>query len=139
MACAARDIQICGAGVHHSMRLTALHHNLLFTALAALAALLLLSVVGWVRGGGAGQAQRALTGIVSLLLASEALLGVALLIGGARPLRPEIHAIYGALAALTLPAVALALRDAPPRSYHGGTALACVFLIAIALRALQTG
>ncbi|HMO59553.1 MAG TPA: hypothetical protein PKA05_14995 [Roseiflexaceae bacterium] len=120
-------------------RIAALHANLLTTIL-----LLVVVLIGWgmillIRNRPPPRAADALLAITTLLVAANALLGVALLTAGRRPAQLELHLIYGLIAALLLPAAHYYGRDHPPRARLLIMIAACGFLAAILLRALQTG
>jgi hypothetical protein len=120
-------------------RLIVLHANLLFTLLLVFGALALWGLLGAALRRGPGRLYLSVLLIGQLLLGAEALLGAALLLGGLRPASPELHVVYAVVALATLPAARRYVRDAPPRQQLLTYGLACLFLCALALRALETG
>jgi hypothetical protein len=120
-------------------RIATLHAALLFTILLVFGALALWGLVGGAMGRGPGRLYRSGLLIGQLLLAAEALLGVALLLGGLRPAQPELHVLYAAVALATLPGARRYVRDRAPRQQLLTYALACLFLCAVALRGVETG
>ena len=120
-------------------RITALHANLLFTILLVFGALTIWGLVEAARSRPPGALYLSALRIGELLLIAQALLGVALLAGGLRPARPELHVVYAVVAVVTLPAAQRYVRDRTPRQQMLTYALACLFLCAIVLRGVETG
>jgi hypothetical protein len=118
--------------------LLTMHSRLLFTVLLVLGGLALWGGLGYLRGRGPSQGYRAGVAIGELLLLAQALLGLGLLLYGHQPARLALHLVYGLVAVLTLPGAALYTRGRDPRGTLLVYSLACLFLCAIALRALQT-
>jgi hypothetical protein len=120
-------------------RATRLHSGLLFTILLICAALLIWALAGLRRRE--PLAQRLLAGlwIAELLVLAECAVGALLWIAGLRPARPEPHLMYGLVAALTIPVALGMAAGRTPRASRSLVAVACLFLAAIALRALLTG
>jgi hypothetical protein len=120
-------------------RIAELHAALLFTILLVLGALALWSGLFALLGRPAGSLLLSGLAIGELLLVAEALLGVVLYASGLRPARSELHLIYGLVAVALLPAAMGYAHDRPARQRHLTYALACLFVCALALRALETG
>jgi hypothetical protein len=116
-----------------------LHASLLFTLVALLGGLALWSLAAALRGTTLGAHQRAVFWIAELLLLAECLAGGVLWAQGHRPANPAIHLLYGAVASATIPALLWLPGEQPARNTQARLVLACIFLCAIALRALQTG
>lgn len=68
----------------------------------------------------------------------QALVGLLLLLQGHRP-ADALHFLYGALTVLTVPAVYAYADQGQTRRASLFIAVACVFLVGIALRAAATG
>jgi hypothetical protein len=73
-----------------------------------------------------------------LLFLAQALVGLALWLGGARPPR-IIHLLYGAVSVLTLPGYYVLSRGRDDRRAALTYALLCLFLLGISLRGIGTG
>jgi hypothetical protein len=116
-----------------------LHTSLVFTIVALLSALALWAIVAALRGAELGQQQRAGLWVAELLLLAECLVGGVLWARGMRPAQPEVHLLYGVVAAATIPALLWWPSEGGARAAQARIAIGCVFLSAIALRALQTG
>ena len=119
------------------MSLTEVHANLAN-------AMLLFLVVAGLWGVGTYVLKREITGsywgilaVGELLILAQLIVGIALLIQGARPGR-DIHILYGIVAAIGLPAYygySKGRDDRRAALYFG---LLCLFLFGISLRALDT-
>jgi hypothetical protein len=119
-------------------RIAQLHSRLQITVSLVLVALIVWGLICYTRGAlsrgyGAGLA------IVELLIVAEGALGLILLGSGAMPRGLALHIVYGAVAALVLPAVHLLNRGRRGRWEALTFAAACLFLLGIAIRAYQTG
>ncbi|MCJ7514065.1 MAG: hypothetical protein MUO23_14005 [Anaerolineales bacterium] len=106
---------------------------MLFTLLAGLWGLLLYVRRRSVDGGYWG-----ILVIGELLILAQGVLGIVLLVGGKQPGR-GIHILYGAVAALTLPAAYGFTRARDDRRAALTYGLLCLFLTAIAWRSATTG
>ncbi len=73
-----------------------------------------------------------------LLFLAQALVGVALWLGGARPPR-MVHLLYGTVAAITLPGYYVLSRGRDDRRAALSYGLLCLFLLGITLRSIGTG
>jgi hypothetical protein len=103
--------------------------------------LLICTAWGWLnvfRRAGVGRAYLGTLAIAEVVLVAQALLGGALVLAGYQP-ATWLHAVYGALAGLTLPAVHGYARAQPHRRAPLAYALAALFVFALVLRALTTG
>jgi hypothetical protein len=120
-------------------RIQSLHASLLFTILLVFGALTLWALVA----AGLRRAPDTLfqSGLMigQLLVVADTLLGVLLLLGGLRPASLELHLIYAAVAVAALPAAQRYVRGREPRQQMLTYALTCLFLCAVALRAVETG
>jgi hypothetical protein len=119
-------------------RLDLLHSRLQITIALTLAALVLWGLVCALRGG-LGRGYLAALGMAQLLILAEAALGLALLIGAARPARLALHIVYGVVACALLPAARAYSRRRADRWAALTYAGACLFLLGVAIRAAQTG
>lgn len=119
-------------------RIAQLHSRLLITISIVLAALVLWGLGSFARGG-VGRSYSAGLAIAQLLILAECGLGLILLAAGAAPVGLALHIVYGAVAALILPAIYLANRGRNSRWDALIYAVACLFLLGIAARAHQTG
>lgn len=120
-------------------RLAGLHASLLFTLLLTLAALAVWGGLLALLNRHAGSLFLSGLAIGELLLVTELLLGVILYVSGLRPVRAELHVIYGLVAVALLPAARRYVQGRPPRQQLLTYVLTCLFLCAVVLRALETG
>lgn len=119
------------------MSLNAIHERLATTML------LFLAVAGlW--GLGSSLLKRGMTGsywgilaIGELLMVAQAVLGIVLWLGGARP-GQGIHLLYGAVALLPLPGYFAYTRGQDDPRTARSFGLICLFLVGISLRAMST-
>ena len=119
--------------------LLVMHARLLTTILLFFGALAIWGFVGYLRGQDiTGSYQGALV-IGELLMLAEALIGVALWIGGREAYRQAIHVLYGIVAVIMLPGTFAYVRGRDSRWEQLIYAAVCLFLCGIALRALETG
>jgi hypothetical protein len=118
--------------------LALLHTRLQITISLALAALVLWGLLCALRGS-VGRGYVAALWVAGLLILAEALLGLPLLLGAARPARLALHLVYGAVAAALIPGAALYCRGRSGRWEALTYAAACLFLLGVAARAYQTG
>lgn len=118
--------------------LALLHARLQITVSLVLAALLIWALVDALRGS-VGRGYMAALWVAALLILAEALLGLPLLLGAARPARLALHLVYGAVAAALLPGAALYMRGRAGRWEALTYAAVCLFLLGVAARAYQTG
>jgi len=119
--------------------LLVMHARLLTTILLFFGALAIWGFVGYLRGQDiSGSYQGALV-IGELLMLAEALIGVALWIGGREAYRQAIHVLYGIVAVIMLPGTFAYVRGRDSRWEQLIYAAVCLFLCGIALRALETG
>ena len=118
-------------------RIALLHANLFYTISALVAALALWGLAAALVGQGAGARYRAALWVAVLLIAAEGLLGAILLLGG-RGLPQAMHLVYGTIAAASLP-LALGAARIPERRSSLILAATCFWVVAIAVRAWQTG
>jgi hypothetical protein len=116
-----------------------LHANLLFTLLAILVPLAIMCMIQAVRNREWHPWLRAGFAITELLIIAETLLGIVLWWQGSRPAQPGVHVIYAIVAALTLPISFQMVQQRTPRQAQLTIGFVSLFLIAIILRALQTG
>jgi hypothetical protein len=127
--------------IQHAIRL---HAALPFTILVTLVIAGALLLVSERLGRASGQessikaGDRAGLWICELLIAAECLLGALLWASGTRPARPEVHAIYGFVALLALPALWLYTRSGGASRRKLALGIGCLFTCAIVLRALAT-
>lgn len=118
-------------------RIALLHANLFYTIILVTTLLAGWALLAAIRGRGLGERSRALLWVAALLVAAEGLLGLLLLISGYWPPR-AMHVVYGALAAVSLP-LALGAADRPHQRSSRILAATCLWLIALVIRAWQTG
>lgn len=119
--------------------LLAMHARLVFTIVLLFGTLTIWGLFRYLRGHAALGGYLAGLWIGELLLLSQALIGVALWIGGHVAVRQPIHTLYGVVAIITLPGTFAYVRGRDPRWAQLVYALACLFLCGIALRSLETG
>jgi hypothetical protein len=116
-----------------------MHSALLFTILIALAVLALWALlIAW-QDAQLGPRLRAGVWICELLLASEVAIGLLLWMQGLRPVRPEVHVMYGLVALALLPGALAWGRGRSGRAASSALGIVAVLVCAIVLRALQTG
>ena len=119
--------------------LLAIHARLLFTILLFFGALAIWGFVGYLRGQGISGSYQGALAIGELLMLAQALVGVALWIGGREAYRQSIHVLYGIVAVIMLPGTFAYVRGRDSRWEQLIYAVVCLFLCGIALRALETG
>ena len=114
-----------------------LHSRLANAAWLYMAILGIWSLINYIRGRGVdGNVMGALV-IGELLMLTQASLGLILLVSGLYPNR-TIHFLYGSLAVLALPALWVYTRGATDRRASLIWALAGLFILGLALRAIGT-
>jgi hypothetical protein len=118
--------------------LSLLHSRLQITIGLALAALVLWGLICALRGA-VDRGYTAALWVAELLIIAEALLGLPLLFGAARPARLALHLIYGAVALALLPGAILYSRGRAGRWDALTYAAVCLFLLGVAMRADLTG
>lgn len=119
-------------------RIELLHARLLFTILLVLAGLMIWGVIGFLRRTPPSALYRSCMWIAELLLLAEFALGVILLINGYTPADLPLHLVYGIVAVGVIPAALIYTRNAADRRVHLIYVLACLFLLPVVLRALET-
>jgi hypothetical protein len=118
--------------------LTLLHARLQITITIVLAALVLWGLACALRGG-VGRGYTAALWMAELLIIAEALLGLPLLFGVARPAHLALHIVYGAVALALIPGAIAYGRGRARRRDALTYAAVCLFLLGVALRAKLTG
>jgi hypothetical protein len=116
-----------------------IHANLANTAFLFSLIAGIWGVVTYIRGRGVGGSYWGILAIAEILFVAEGIMGGLLWLGGARPLRPAIHILYGAVAILTLPfyyALSKGREDRAAALIYG---VLCLFLTGISLRSMVTG
>lgn len=96
-------------------------------------------VITYIRGQEVGGSYWGILAIAEILFIAESIMGGVLWLGGARPLRPAIHLLYGAVAIITLPfyyALSKGREDRAAALIYG---VLCLFLTGISLRSMVTG
>jgi len=113
------------------------HQRLGYALLAVLVGGLLLALLA-VRDHGRLPTARAYLWLATAALALQGILGISLVVSGARPAE-GLHFLYGPLTLVTLPITLLFCRGTGPR--REAWTLSCGFLFAflLALRAVMTG
>lgn len=120
--------------MEHLLRL---HANLLFTILLVFSILTVWALIVGLRRRPVGQLLFSSMAIGVLLILSESIIGAILLVQGLRPLRTEMHILYGIIALLTIPLAHSSARNRDPRSQGLIYAFACMFVCVIVLRAVE--
>ncbi len=92
----------------------------------------------YVRGQGVSPSYWGALIIGELLMLAQGLLGVLLVIGGARP-ADWLHLLYGVLVALSWPGVYIYTHARGDRREAGCYALVSFFVFGLAVRAIMTG
>ncbi len=92
----------------------------------------------FVRGHGVSSSYWGALVIGELLMLAQGLLGILLLLGGARP-ADWLHLLYGFLVALSWPAAYMYTHARGDRREAGIYALVSFFIFGLALRAITTG
>jgi hypothetical protein len=118
-------------------RILLLHGRLQLT-IAALLALLLLWGLACALLGRVGRGYLAGLWVAQLLIIAQCVLGLALVVGGARTPGLPLHSVYGVVAALCLPAALGYNRGRAGRWEALIYAAACLFLLGVVARAYQT-
>jgi hypothetical protein len=118
-------------------RILLLHGRLQLTIAALLAFLLAWGLICALRGQ-VGQRYLAGLWVAQLLITAQGALGLALLAGGGRTPGLPLHIVYGAVAALCLPAALAYNRGRGGRWEALIFAAACLFLLGVIARAYQT-
>lgn len=77
--------------------------------------------------------------IGEILVLAQGVIGLALYLGGERPGRPEVHILYGIVAAITLPAYYALTKGRDDRNAAIMYGLLCFFVAIISLRSSLTG
>src|SRR5262245_13385347 len=116
-----------------------LHRGLMNTMLLYMIAMAVWGIVNYARQQPVTGAYSGALVIAEMLVVAEALLGVGLLLYGARPARSGIHILYGIVAVICLPGAFAYTRGRDSRWEGLVYATVCLFLAGIAIRALQTG
>ncbi|NJO83111.1 MAG: hypothetical protein HC828_10010 [Blastochloris sp.] len=116
-----------------------MHANLLFTIVFFLLIIGGWGVINHIRKRVTTRGYHSALAIGELLLLAEFIIGVLLFTTGLRAYRMSVHIIYGVVAIIAIPAVYLYLRGRDTRWEQLIYAMTCLFLSAIALRALETG
>lgn len=116
-----------------------IHAALLRTILLFFGVLVAWGVLNFLRREPISGSYRGTLIIGELLMIAQFAIGIMLLLGGLQPARPTIHILYGFVAILMLPGTAAFTRGRDPRWANLMYALICLFLLGIALRALETG
>lgn len=119
-------------------RIEFLHARLMFTILFVLIGLAIWGVIAFLRGAAPSSLYRSCLWIAELLLGAEFALGVVLLANGLMPADLPLHLVYGVVAIGVIPAAMIATREQLDRRANLIYALACLFLLPIVLRALET-
>lgn len=119
------------------MSLTFIHQRLATSMLLYLLIAGLWGLVRYLRGKGVDSNYWGILAIGELLFLAQAVIGLTLLLSGGQPQR-GIHALYGIVSAISLPAYFAFTRGRDDRSAALVYALLCFFLIAINFRAIAT-
>jgi hypothetical protein len=114
-----------------------LHGRIANTAWLYMAILGIWSLINYIRGRGVDGSVMGALVIGELLMLTQASLGLILLVSGLYPSR-TIHFLYGSLAVLALPALWVYTRGATDRRASLIWALAGLFMLGLALRAIGT-
>jgi hypothetical protein len=114
-----------------------LHGRIANTAWLYMAILGIWSLINYIRGRGVDGSVMGALVIGELLMLTQASLGLILLVSGLYPTR-TIHFLYGSLAVLALPALWVYTRGATDRRASLIWALAGLFMLGLALRAIGT-
>jgi hypothetical protein len=96
-------------------------------------------VVSYFRGRGVTNNYWGILAIAELLFIAQAILGVTMWLGGARPAGSTVHLLYGAVSAISLPAYFLFTRGRDDRPATLAYGVLCLFLAGISVRAMVTG
>ncbi|MCS6839922.1 MAG: hypothetical protein NZ699_00175 [Roseiflexus sp.] len=120
--------------MEHILRL---HANLLFTILMVFGILAAWSLVLGVLRRPVGQWLLSGMAIGVLLVLAECLLGVIMLVQGLRPIRTEMHILYGVIALLTIPIAHSSAHNREARSQGLIYAFACACVCIFVLRAVE--
>ncbi|MEI7772490.1 MAG: hypothetical protein WCI67_21050 [Chloroflexales bacterium] len=118
--------------------LTLLHSRLQITISLALAALVLWGLACALRAT-VDRGYTAALWVAELLIVAEALLGLPLLLGAARPARMAMHLVYAAVALALLPGAIAYGRGRAGRREALTYAAVCLFLLGVAMRSGLTG
>src|SRR5262245_25196995 len=119
--------------------LLTIHARLLFTILLFFGALAIWGFFGYLLGRSISGSYLGALAIGELLMLAQALIGVALWLGGREAPRQAIHVLYGIVAVITLPGTFAYVRGRDSRWEQLIYAVVCLFLCGVALRALETG
>lgn len=114
-----------------------LHANLLFTILTVFGLLGVWSLILGLLQRPVGQWLLSGMAIGVLLVLAECILGVIMIIQGLRPIRTEMHILYGVIALLTIPIAHSSARNREARSQGLIYAFACMCVCVFVLRALE--
>lgn len=118
-------------------RIVLLHGRLQLTISALLVGLVIWGLICAARGR-VGQGYLAGLWVAQLLLVAQALLGAALLAGGAAGLGLALHVVYGVIALLVLPGAIWYNRGRAGRWEALVLAATCLFLLGVVIRAFET-
>ena len=120
--------------MEHILRL---HANLLFTILLVFGILAFWALMLGLLRRPVGQGLLSGMAIGMLLVLAECILGAMMIVQGLRPIRVEMHILYGIIALLTVPIAHSSARNREPRSQGLIYAFACMFVCVIVLRAVE--
>ncbi len=114
-----------------------LHANLLFTILLVFGLLGIWALILGLLHRPVGQWLLSGMAIGLLLILAEGILGVIMLVQGLRPIRTEMHILYGVIALLTIPIAHSSARNREARSQGLIYAFACLCVCVFVLRAVE--
>lgn len=120
--------------MEHILRL---HANLLFTILMVFGVLALWALILGLLRRPVGQWLFSGMAIGVLLVLAESILGVIMIVQGLRPVRTEMHILYGVIALLTIPIAHSSARNREARSQGLIYAFACMCVCVFVLRAVE--
>ncbi len=115
-----------------------IHSRLAITAVLFAFALGVWALSSFVRGRGMSSSYWGALVIGELLMLAQGVLGILLVIGGARP-ADWLHLLYGVLVALSWPGAYIYTHARGDRREAGLYALVSFFVFGLALRAIMTG
>jgi hypothetical protein len=96
-------------------------------------------IVGYLRGRVVGGSYWGILAIAEILFLAQSSLGGLLWLAGARPLRPGIHLLYGAVSLITLPTYYALSKGRDDRAASLTYGVLCLFLAGISVRSMVTG
>jgi CDP-diglyceride synthetase len=120
--------------MEHILRL---HANLLFTILLVFGLIGLWALILGLLRRPIGQWLHSGMAIGVLLIVAECILGAIVIVQGLRPIRTEMHILYGIIALLTIPIAHSSARNREARSQGLIYAFACMCVCVFVLRAVE--